>query len=100
MGVDEENDWDRRSGGHIFQRQLSVIGIGPVRRAGVPEEAAGGADVAVVHIPRIVEMCLFERSRRYWSDFGIGKWSSFNFDEEIWTQVLCQQGVIFCAVRK
>lgn len=64
MGVDEENDGDRRSGGHIFQREVSVIGIDPGRRAGVPGEAAEGADVTVVHILRIVEMCLFERCRR------------------------------------
>lgn len=63
MGVDEENNGDRRSGGHIFQREVSVTGIDPVRRAGVPGEAAEGVDVAVVHILRIVEMCLFEKSR-------------------------------------
>lgn len=64
VGVDEENNGDRRSGGHIFQREVSVIGTDPVRRTGVPGEAAEGVDVAVVHILRIVEMCLFERPRR------------------------------------
>lgn len=63
-GVDEENDGDRRSGGHIFQREITVIGIDPVRRAGAVGETAEGADGTVVQILRVVQMCLFKKSRR------------------------------------
>lgn len=49
-----------------------MICIGPVRRAGFAGHAANGVDGVVVHILRVVEMYLFQRSRRQRFDFVIG----------------------------
>lgn len=41
-----------------------MIGIDSIRRAGAAREAAEGVDGGLVHILSVVEMCIFERSRR------------------------------------